>query len=116
IPKHHSLVAGAAGVHAESDVARLLVNAGDHGAGVGIEAVKRIVVADGGDHAAHQRLEIDISFGGDFSGDYDKAGGSQGLACYAAHGIVGETGVKDGVGNLVGNLVGMAFGYGFGGE
>ena len=47
VAEHHALVAGAAGVHAHGDVAGLLVDAGDHGAGVGVEAVERVVVADG---------------------------------------------------------------------
>src|ERR1700687_3629880 len=74
-PKHHSLVAGSAGVDAHGDVAGLFVDAGDNGAGVGVEAVEGVVVSDGGDSAADYRLEIDISFGCDLSGDDDEAGG-----------------------------------------
>ena len=47
VAEHHALVAGAARVHAHGDVAGLLVDAGDHGAGVGVEAVKGVVIADG---------------------------------------------------------------------
>ena len=47
IPKHHSLVAGAAGVYAHGYVAGLFVDAGDYGAGVAVEAVEGVVVADG---------------------------------------------------------------------
>ena len=116
IPKHHSLVAGAAGVYAHGDVAGLLVDAGDDGAGVAVEAVEGVVVSDGGDGAADDGLEIDVGFGGDFSGDDDEAGGGKGFAGDAAGGIFGEAGVEDGVGNLVGDLIGMAFGHGFRGE
>jgi hypothetical protein len=52
IPKHHSLVAGAAGVYAHGDVAGLFVDGGDDGAGVAVEAVEGVVVADGLDGAA----------------------------------------------------------------
>ena len=114
IAKHHSLVAGAAGVDAHGDVAGLLVDAGDHGAGVGVEAVERVVVADGGDRASNQRLEIHVSLGGDFAGDDDQAGGGQGFAGHAAGRIFGQAGIEDSVRNLVGDLVGMAFGHGFG--
>ncbi len=114
IAKHHSLVAGAAGVHAHGDVAGLFVDAGDDGAGVGVEAVEGVVVADGGNRAANQRLEIHVSLGGDFAGDDDQAGGGQGFAGDAAGRVFGQAGVENGVGNLVGDLVGMAFGYGFG--
>ena len=111
IAEHHALVAGAAGVHAQGDVAGLLVDAGDDRAGVGVEAVERVVIADGGDDAAHEGLEIDIGLGGDFAGDDDQAGGGQGFAGHAAVGVLLEAGVEDGVGNLVGDLVGMTLGH-----
>ena len=116
VAEHHALVAGAAGVHALGDVARLLVDGRDHGAGVGVEAVERVVVADGGDDAANQALEVDVGLGGDFAGDDDEAGRGQGFGGHAAVGILLEAGVQDGVGNLVGNLVGMTFGDGLRGK
>src|SRR5580693_3072147 len=73
-PKHHSLVAGAAGVYAHGYVAGLFVDAGDYGAGVGIETIEGVVVADGGDGSADEVLEIYVGFGGDFAGDYYQAG------------------------------------------
>ena len=116
VAEHHALVAGAAGVHAHGDVAGLLVDRRDHGAGVRVEAIERIVIADGGDHAAHQRLEIDVGAGGDFTRDDDEAGGGQRFAGHAAVGVLLEAGVENGVGDLVGNLVGMPFGHRLGGE
>ena len=114
ITKHHSLIASAAGVYAHGYVARLFVDAGDYGAGVAVKAVDGVVVTDGADGTADYVLEIDVGFGGDFSGDDHEARGGKGFASYAAGGIFGETGVEDGVGNLVGDLIGMAFSYGFG--
>jgi len=114
ISKHHSLIAGAAGVDAHGDVAGLFVDAGDDGAGVAVEAVEGVVVSDGLDGAADDLLEIDVGFGGDFSGDDDEAGGGEGFAGDAAGGVFGQAGVEDSVGNLVGDLIGMAFGDGFG--
>ncbi len=90
IPKHHSLVAGAAGVYAHGDVAGLFVDAGDDGAGVGVEAVEGVVVADGCDGAADDGLEIDVGLGGDFSGDHDEAGGGKSFAGDAAGGVFGR--------------------------
>ena len=116
IAEHHALVAGAAGVNALRDVARLLVDGRDHGAGVGVEAVEGVVVADGGDDAAHEALEVDVGLGGDFAGDDHQAGGRQGFCGDAAVGILLQAGVQNGVGNLVGNLVGMAFGDGLRGK
>ena len=114
IAEHHALVAGATGVNAHGDVARLLVDAGDDRAGVGIEAVERVVIADGGDHTAHQRLEIDVSLGGNFTGDDDQSGCGQRLASHAAVGIVFQAGIEDRVGDLIGDLVGVTLGHGFG--
>ncbi len=111
IAQHHALVAGAAGVYAHGNVARLLVDAGDYRAGVGVESVEGVVVADGGDHAADQRLEIDIGLGGDFAGDDDQTGGGESFAGDTAAGIVSQTGVEDGVRNLVGDFIGVAFGH-----
>jgi hypothetical protein len=116
IPKHHSLVAGAAGVYAHGDVAGLLVDAGDDGAGVAVEAVEGVVVADGLDGATDYLLEVDVGLGGDFSGDDYQAGGGEGFTGDTAIGVFGEAGVEDGIGNLVGDLIGMAFGYGFRGK
>ena len=39
-----------------------------------------VVVADRRNRAADQRLEVDIRLGGNFTGDHDQAGGSQGFA------------------------------------
>ncbi len=75
-----------------------------------VEAVEGVVVADGGDGAADDGLEIDVGLGGDFTGDDDQAGGGESFAGDAAGGVFGQAGVKDSVGNLVGDLIGMAFG------
>src|SRR5208283_1710067 len=104
ISKHHSLIAGAAGVYAHGDVAGLFVDAGDYGAGVAVEAVEGVVVADGLDGSADYVLEIDVGFGGDFSGDDYEAGGGESFAGHAAGGIFSKTGVEDSVRNLVGDL------------
>ncbi len=116
IAEHHALVAGAAGVHALGDVAGLLVDGGDHGAGVGVEAVEGVVVADRGHHAAHQALEVDVGLGGDFAGNDDQAGCGEGFGGDAAIGVLLQAGVENGVRDLVGNLVRMAFGDGLRGK
>ena len=116
VPEHHSLVAGAPGIDAHGDVAGLLVDAGDHSAGVGVEAVEGVVVSDGGDGAANHGLKIDVGLGGDFSRDDDEAGSGQGLAGHPAAGVVREASIEDGIRDLVGDLIGMSFGDRFRGE
>ena len=114
IAKHHPLVAGAAGVHAHRDVAGLLVDARDHGASIGIESVKRVVVADRRNHAPDHRLKVHISFGGDFACDDYEARRKQGFTSDAAGWILGQACVEDGIRNLVGDFVRMPLGYRFG--
>ena len=89
---------------------------GDDAAGVAVEALERVVVADFADGVADELLHVDVGLGGDFAGNDDEAGAGEGLAGDAAVGVFREAGVEDGVGNLVGDLVGVAFGDGLGGE
>ena len=114
VTEHHALIARAAGVYAQGNVTGLLVNAGDHCAGIAVEAVESVVVSDRLHRAAHYALKIHVGFGGDFSGDHDQARGGQSFAGDAAHIVLGQAGIENGIGNLVGNLIGMAFGYRFG--
>ena len=116
VAEHHALVAGAACVHTESNITGLLVDTRNHRAGVGIKAIKRAVVADGGNDSPDQGLQVNVRFSGDFSSDHDQTGGGQGLASHATHGVVGQTGVEDSIRNLIGDFVGVAFGYGFRGK
>src|SRR5215470_3040044 len=91
--EHHALVARAPGIDTHGNVAGLLVDAGDHGAGVAIKTIERVVVANGLDDATYQGLEVHVGFGRDFSGDDHEAGCGQGLASDAAEGVFGQAGV-----------------------
>ncbi len=113
ITEHHALIARAAGVDAHRDVTRLLVDAGDDCAGVGVEAVERIVIADRGDHTANQRLKINVSLSGDLAGDDDQAGRRQRLASHTAVGIFFYAGVENRIGDLIGDLVRVTLGHRF---
>ncbi len=114
--EHHALVARAAGIDAHGDLGGLAVERGEDGAGVGVEAHSAVGVADAADGAADEVLEFDVGAGGDFAGDDDEAGGAEGFAGDAGHGVLTEHFVEDGVGDLVRNLVGVSDGDGFGGE
>ena len=83
---------------------------------VAVEAVEGIVISDRLDGAANHLLEIDVSFGRNFPGDDDQAGGGERFTGDAAGGIFYQAGVENGIGNLVGDLIGMAFGHRFGGK
>ena len=111
VTEHHALIARAARVDAHGDIAGLLVDGRDNRAGIGVKAIKRVIVADGADYAANHRLEVDVSLGRDFAGDHHQSGSGQGLAGYPAVAVLLKASVKDGVGDLVGDLIGMPFGY-----
>ncbi len=116
VAEHHALVAGAAGVDAHGDVAGLLVDGRDDGAGVGVEAVECVVIADCCDSSADQALEVDVSLGRDLAGNDDQAGAGQRLARHAAVRILRQAGIENGIRDLVGDLVGMALGHRLTGE
>ena len=114
VAEHHALVARAARVHTHGDIRALLVDVGDHGAGVGVKAVFGAGVADAGHHLPHQLLKVHIAAGGDLAHDVDQAGGHAGLAGHPGVGVLGQDLVQDGVRDLVADLVGMPLGDGFG--
>src|SRR4029079_13411620 len=95
----------AARVHPLRDVGALPVDGGHHRAGVAVDAVLRVGVADRLQRAADDGRDVDVGGGGDLAGDHGDAGGHQGLARHAARGVVAQDGVEDGVGDLVGDLV-----------
>ena len=111
--EHHALVAGALRVEdvlvvdvrarlhgvrdALADVRRLLVDGDQHAAGLVVEAVLGVRVADVLDGLADDGGDVDVRLGGDLAGHDDGAGGQQGLAGDARVRIVLEDGVEDGV-------------------
>jgi len=95
--EHHALVAGAARVHAHRNVGRLRLDQVVHAAGVGIEPIGGVVVADVVDGAARDALNVHVGLGGDFAGHNASAGGDQHFARHAAGGIVRQDRVQNGV-------------------
>ena len=97
VAEHHALVAGATGVDTHGDVGRLRMNGADDGTGVGIKTVGSVGVAHRCHCTAHNRGEIYIGFGGDFTGNDHHARGGQGFAGHTAIGIFFQTGIEDSV-------------------
>ena len=126
VAEHHALVTGAvvqlalagglrlvALVHAQRDIAGLLVDVGDDGAGIAVKAAVGGVVADVQHHLPGDLGDIHIATGGDLAHDMDQAGGGAGLAGHAAVGILLEDRIQNRVGDLVADLIGMSLGNGF---
>ena len=113
IAEHHALIARAAGIDAHRDIRRLRIDRRDDRTGVRVESVLRVGVADLRDRVAHDLLEVNVSLGRDLAGNHHQPGAGECFAGHAAHGVLRQAGIKNGIGNLVGNLVRMAFGNGF---
>lgn len=118
VAKHHALVAGAlvlllAAVHAAVDVARLLVYGGEHAAGVGVEHVGALVVANLLDGATSHVGEVDIRLRLHFACEHHLSGGDEGFARHLRLWVESEKLVENSIANLIGNLVGVPFGNGF---
>ena len=130
VAEHHALVAGAVFeavallafleleglVNAHGDVAGLLVDGGDDGAGVAVKAVGGVVVADLAHDLARDLRDVHIAAGGDLAHDVDHARGGGALTGDVALRVLLEYRVQHRVGDLVADLVGMALGDGFGRE
>ena len=129
VAEHHALVAGAviqlglAGflglqrlVHAQSDIAGLLVDVGNNTAGIAVKAVLGAVITDIPDNFPGDLGNIHVAAGGDLAHDVYQAGGSGGLAGHASVGVLGQNGVQHRVRDLVADLVGVALGHGFRGK
>ncbi len=117
VSEHHSLVSGTlllrvGADHAPVDVGTLLVDGGEDSAGVAVEHVCRLVVADLVDDLAHLCLDVDICvLGPYFSADYHQTGAAECLAGDFGFRVLPEEFVEDCVRNLVGHLVRMSFRY-----
>ena len=126
IAEHHALVAGtgvvlsalAAGfqriVNAHGDVGRLLIQHDLYSTGLGVKTAGAVLVADLGNGVADDLVVLNGSLGGDLTHHQHHAGGGNGLACNAGHGVLCKMCIQDSVGDGVADLIGMALGHGFG--
>ncbi len=110
VAEHQALVARAAGVHAHGDVGRLALERADHAAGVAVEAVGRVRVADVPDDLPGDPGHVHVGGGRDLARHDAQARGDQHLAGHAARGVILHHRVQHGVGDLVRHLVGMPLG------
>ena len=99
-------------VHALRDVRRLLVECGQHGAGIAVKAVLASRIADFPDGVAHQLLIVNPRRCRNFSHQHNEAGRRRGLAGHAALRILGEQCVQNRVRNLVANFIRMSLSHG----
>jgi hypothetical protein len=75
----------------------LFIDARNDGAGIGVEAVDCVVIADRLHHSANQILKVDVGLGSDLAGDDDEAGAGQGFTGHAAVHIFPQASVENSV-------------------
>lgn len=123
IAKHDTLVTGTEllegllVVETLRDIGRLLLNGDEQVAGLVVETLGGVIVADVLDGFTDDLLVVEVGLGGDFTEDHDHAGLGGSLASNLGEGVLGEAGIEDGIRNLISDLVGVTLtdGLGLGG-
>ena len=121
IAEHETLVARALVmvvrlVHAHGDFRRLHSQDVEDLAGLRVETAGEIVVADLGDHVAHQALDVHGGACADLPGEHHDFRLDQRLAGHAGIDVLFDHGVDDRIRDLVRHLVRMTLGHGLGSE
>ena len=98
------------------DIGRLLLDGHEDIAGLVVEALVRVIVADALDRAPDDLLEVDVGLCGDFTEDHDHSGFCRRFACNLGHGVFRKAGIKNSVGDLIADLVRVTLADGFGSE
>lgn len=113
VAEHDALVTGAEllegllVVETLGDVGRLLLDGDEQVAGLVVEALGGVIVADVLDGVTNDLLVVDLGLGGDLTEDHDHAGLGGSLASDLGEGVLGKAGVEDGIGDLIGDLIGV---------
>lgn len=98
------------------NVGGLLLDGNKDVTGLVVETLVRVVVANLLDGVTDNLLEVDVGLGGDLTKDHDHTGLGGGLTGDLGVGVLGETGIEDGIGDLVTDLVWVALSNRLGGE
>ncbi len=119
VAEHNALVAGAlfvfaGAVHAAGNVAALLVQRQQHRAGIGIELIVALGVANAADGFARNALYVHIGRAGGFAANQRQAGAHKSLARHVTVTVAAQEFVQNCIGNLIRNFVGVPFAYGLG--
>lgn len=120
ITEHDTLVTGTEGLKAVvkvetlGDIGGLLLDGDEKVKGLVVKALGRVVVTNVLDGLTDNLLVVDLGLGGNLTEDHDHTSLGGSLASNLGHGVLGQAGVEDGIGNLIGNLVGVTLTYGLG--
>ena len=110
IAEHDTLITGTnilkrTVVETLGDIGGLLLNGDKDVAGLVVETLGRVVVANLLDGVTDDLLVVDHGLGGDLTEDHDHTRLRRGLAGNLGEGVHGKAGIEDSIGNLVANLV-----------
>jgi len=97
VAEHQPLIAGAAGIDAHGDIGRLRLDQVVHAAGVAVEPVAGIVIADIFNGAARQPGNVQMRRCGDLARHDAGTRGYEGLACHAAGRVLCHYSIEHGV-------------------
>ena len=120
ITEHDTLITGTevletvVKVKTLSDIGRLLLNGNEEVAGLVVEALGGVIIADVLDGVADNLLVVELGLGGDLTEDHDHTGLGGGLASDLGEGVLSQAGIENGIGNLIGDLIGMTLTDGLG--
>lgn len=90
-----------------SNIGRLLLNGDENVAGLVVEALARVIVANVLDGLTDDLLVVESSLGGDLTEDHDHTSLGGSLASDLGERVLPEAGVENGIGDLVSDLVGV---------
>jgi len=122
ITEHQTLVTGASLIlittHVDTlgNIGRLLLEGNEDVAGLVVESLGRVIVADVLDRVTDDLLVVNDSLGSDFTANQDHASLGHRLAGDFGVGILLQVGVENGIGNLIADLVRVSFSDRLGGE
>jgi len=111
-----NLLGGLVDVDTLGNIGGLLLNSNDDVAGLVVNTLLGVVVADLLEGLAHDSLVVHLSLGSDLTEDHDHASLGASLASDLGVGVLLKASVKDSVRNLVADLVGVTLVHGFRGE
>ncbi|TSC97675.1 MAG: Uncharacterized protein Greene101449_1111 [Candidatus Peregrinibacteria bacterium Greene1014_49] len=95
----------------EGNICALCPHADNDSAGLVIESIDGIVIANFTDSFAGNSCDIDVSRCTHFSGNNNKAGGCKALAGDVCVRVLTQRVIENGIGNLIAEFIGVAFRY-----
>lgn len=96
------------------DIGRLLLNGDEQVAGLIVETLGRVIIADALDSLTDDLLVVELGLGGNLTEDHDHTGLGGSLASNLGEGILSQAGIEDSIGDLISDLVGVTLADGLG--